>query len=302
MPTSVPRAPTRRALPSAVGGTSSSAGRPEQRARGDRGVRSTPMAGTYADLPGVRMWYLDTGGDGVPVVLLHPHTGTSETFADQLEAFSDAGFRAIAPDRRGSGHSVAIEDGSAQPGSLSEDLEALVAHLGLAPFHLVAVAGGAFAALDYAAWKPGRLLSLVAGATMGWIEEDEIRQFFSRIQIEGLRAPSPVSNLELSAGYRGAHPDGTRRWIEIETAARRPGAPTQPLREKNTYEKLRTITTPVLALAGGADLVSPPALMRLWAAQLPDVEFAVLPEAGHAISWEDPDRFNERVLSFIARH
>ena len=36
-----------------------------------------PARETYADLPGVRIWYRDTGGTGVPVVLLHATTGSS---------------------------------------------------------------------------------------------------------------------------------------------------------------------------------------------------------------------------------
>ena len=27
-----------------------------------------PMRETFAELPGVRLWYVDSGGDGVPVV------------------------------------------------------------------------------------------------------------------------------------------------------------------------------------------------------------------------------------------
>ena len=36
-----------------------------------------PARETYADLPGVRIWYRDTGGAGIPVVLLHATTGSS---------------------------------------------------------------------------------------------------------------------------------------------------------------------------------------------------------------------------------
>jgi hypothetical protein len=35
--------------------------------------------GAHAELPGVKLWFIDTGGAGEPVILLHPNTGTSET-------------------------------------------------------------------------------------------------------------------------------------------------------------------------------------------------------------------------------
>jgi pimeloyl-ACP methyl ester carboxylesterase len=242
----------------------------------------------------------DTGGTGIPIVFLHAQTGTSDSWENQLEFFAGAGYRAIAYDRRGSGRSVVIDDGTPQPGSMTEDLESLVSHLDLPPFHLVAVAGGAFGALDYAAWKPERLRSAVAAATAGPLAEPEIRQFFSRIMDPELRGSgTSAAFLELSAGYRGSDPLGTQRWIEIEEKAHERGERGQPLREATNYERLQTIVTPVLALGGDADLVAPPAVMRLWSAQIPGVEFDSIPEVGHSPAWEDPVGFNSRVLAFI---
>ena len=54
----------------------------------------------HADLPGVRLWYTDSGGDGVPVVLLHANTGNADGFQYNIPAFVEAGYRAIAFDRR----------------------------------------------------------------------------------------------------------------------------------------------------------------------------------------------------------
>jgi pimeloyl-ACP methyl ester carboxylesterase len=248
----------------------------------------------------VRLWYLDTGGAGDPVVFLHPHTGTSETFLPQLGGFSEAGYRAVAFDRRGSGRSERRDDTGPQPGSLAGDLDALLDHLGIGRAHLVAVAGGAFAGIDYAAWKPARVRCLVAGATMASIEEPDFLAFYARVQIPELLGLPHL--YELSPGYRGSDPAGVERWRAIESGAHRPDAERQELRTPNTYAKIATVSVPVLALAGGADLIAPPALMRLWTEHLPDVEFSVLPETGHAVSWEDPAAFNAIVLDFLRRH
>ena len=255
----------------------------------------------YADLPGVRLHYIDTGGGGPPVVLLHANTGTVAAWAPQIEPFAAAGFRVIALDRRGWGASVAQPASGAQPGTLAGDLDALADHLKLETFHLLGVAGGGFSALDYAAWKPQRLRSLVAAATSAQLAEAEIDAFRLRIEFDGFRK-LPPHHREIGPSYRGGNPVGVRRWIAIEHAARQPGAALQPLRTPNTYAKLAAITTPTLVVAGCADAVSPPAMMRMWAARIPHAEFALVPEAGHAVSWEQPQAFNALVLAFLARH
>jgi len=258
--------------------------------------------GAYARLPGVKLWFTDSGGVGVPIVLLHPNTGTVEIWEPQIKGFSQAGYRVIAFDRSGFGKSVADPASGAPPGSIAEDLHALVEHLNLEKFHLLGVAGGGFAALDYAAWHPERLSSLIVGGSTGAIADKEIADFIARIAIPEIRKQS-AHYRELGASYRGANPEGTRRWIEIDERSRQPGAPFQPpLRTPNTLAKIATIPTPTLVIAADADLLAPPALMRLWAGYLRHHEWAVIHDAGHAMAWEQPGAFNDKVLDFIRRH
>ena len=258
-------------------------------------------AANYAELPGVKLSFSDTGGSGVPFVLLHANTGNSEIWENQLSAFARAGYRVIAFDRRGWGKSLADPGSGPQPGTIAGDLDALADHLKLDKFHLLGVAGGGFAALDYAAWRPQRLRSLVIGASTGQIADREIADFAGRIEIPGIRQLPPVY-LEVAPSYRGANLEGTKRWREIEEHSRQAGAPNQPLRTPNTFAKIATITAPTLVIAADADLLAPPALMRVWAAHIKDHEWAVVPDAGHAMAWERPEVFNELVLGFVGRH
>ncbi len=257
--------------------------------------------GMTVDLPGVHLWVTDTGGTATPVVLLHANTGTSANWIEQNTAFAAAGYRVIAFDRRGWGNSTPDPATGPQPGSTTEDLHALVEHLGLERFHLVGVAGGGFVAVDYAAWQPARLRSVVAAATMLAVTDEPSREMFARLMTPEFRAMSAEFR-EVSPGYRAENPEGTARWVEIEQAAQRPGSPAQPLRTPNTYAKLDSITVPTLALMADADLIAPPALMRLWVAHVKHAEVAVVPEAGHSVAWEHPDTFNRMVLDFIKRH
>jgi pimeloyl-ACP methyl ester carboxylesterase len=258
-------------------------------------------SGAYAELPGVKLWFTDSGGAGIPIVMLHANTGTSAIWADQIASFSQAGYRAIAFDRRGWGKSMADPATGAQPGSVAGDLDALAEHLKLDKFHLLGVAGGGFVALDYAAWRPEKLRSLVIGASTGSVKDTAIAEFSARIEIPDIRK-LPAVYREVGPSYRGANPEGTKRWIEIEEHARQPDAVSQPLRTPNTFAKIETIRIPTLILAADADLLAPPALMRIWSAHLENHEWADVPDSGHAIAWEHPDVFNAKALEFVKRH
>ncbi len=261
---------------------------------------SQAAAGAHAQLPGVKLWFTDSGGDGAPLILLHPNTGNVDIWEFQVPAFAQAGYRVIAFDRRGWGNSVADPASGPQPGSIAGDLDALADYLKLGTFHLLGIAGGGFAALDYAASQPRRLRSLIVGASTGKFADAAVAEFIARIAIPDIRKHS-AHYREVGPSYRGANPDGVDRWIELERRSRRPDAVEQPLDTPNTFAKIATITAPTLVIAADADLLAPPALMRLWAAHLKHHEWAVMHDAGHAMAWEQPGAFNDKVLDFLRR-
>ena len=131
-----------------------------------------PAREAYADVPGVRIWYVDTGGSGLPVVFMHAATGSSRVWEHQMPAFTRAGYRVIAHDRRGWGRSV-IDPSGPQPGTAADDLQALMDHLGIDRIHLVGTAAGAIASLDFALSFPHRLRSLVVANSIGGVQDED---------------------------------------------------------------------------------------------------------------------------------
>ena len=255
----------------------------------------------YLSLPGVDLWFEDSGSPGIPVVLLHAASGTSECWVHQLPAFTAAGYRCIAYDRRTWGRSRPTDSGP-QPGYAGDDLHALVEALGLARFHLVGTAAGAIPALDYALTHPERVRSLVAANTIGGVQDAEYLEVQQGLRPQEIQA-LPVELRELGPSYRGTDPEGAARWLEIELASRPYGSiPAQPLREPITYRRLATMQVPTMILSGEADLLSPPALMRLLAEHIPASRFVSLPDAGHAGFWERPHVWNGLVLEFLDQH
>lgn len=251
-----------------------------------------------ADLPGVRLRYRDSGGSGAPLVLLHANTGTSASWAPQFDAFSAAGYRVIAFDRRGWGDSMANPATGPQPSSVAEDLDALAEHLRLPKFHLLGIAGGGFVALDYAAWRQDRLRSLIVAASTGAFSEPEMQRLTQNISFPGF-TQLPEAFREISPSFRAIHPELVAAWSHAQEAARQKDAPPQPLRTPNSFAKIAEIRLPMLAITAGADLLAPPTLMARWLRHIPQAEVVAIADAGHSVAMERPELFNHAVLTFL---
>ena len=264
---------------------------------------SAPARETYAEVPGARLWYRDTGGSGVPVVFLHAATGTTRNWEYQVPAVTAAGYRFVAYDRRGWGRS-SIDAAGTAPTTGADDLRALLGLLGIDRFHLVGTAGGAFVALDYALSFPQQLRSLVIANSIGGVQDEDFLALGRRLRPSPQFDALPPDLRELGPSYRAANPDGTSRWLELERASRPNGPlPTaQRMKNRLTFALMETITVPTLLLTGGADMYAPPAVLRLFAARVKGAGTLVVPDAGHSTYWEQPDIFNRAVLDFIRQH
>jgi pimeloyl-ACP methyl ester carboxylesterase len=255
----------------------------------------------YVDLPGVHLWYDDSGGPGVPVVFMHAASGTSESWVQQLPAFTSVGYRCVTYDRRDWGRSRPDPFGE-QPGCAGDDLRGLVDHLHLDRFHLVATAAGAPGALDFTLSHPERVRALVLADCTGGLQDADALDFQQRIRPPEIEA-LPVELREVGASYRGANPEGLRRWLQIERSTRPEGCTSRRQAPRNRLDgaHIAALRLPVLLLAGEADLITPPAYMRLLADRIPGSRLASVPEAGHAAFWEQPEVWNRLVLDFLAR-
>jgi pimeloyl-ACP methyl ester carboxylesterase len=236
------------------------------------------------------------------VVFLHAATGSSRVWESQIPAFTAAGYRFLAFDRRGWGR-TAIEPARPQPGTGADDLLGLLDLLGIGRVHLVGTAAGAFVALDFALSYPQRVRSLVIANTIGGVQDPDYLELGRRIRPPQFDALPPEFR-ELGPSYRAAQAEGTRRWMDLEKISRPSGppAPAQPMRNRVTFSLLETIKAPTLLLTGGADLYAPPPILRLFAARIKGSESIIVPEAGHSTYWEQPEVFNRAVLDFIGKH
>ncbi|MEU1511171.1 alpha/beta hydrolase [Streptomyces sp. NPDC005811] len=248
---------------------------------------------------GGSLWCWDTGGDGEAVVLLHPGSGSGESWPYQQPVLAGAGFRVIGYSRRGAYLSVAGT--RAEADTASGDLDTLADRLGLDRFHLSGSAAGGPVAVDYALSHEDRLLGLtVSGSIMG-IQDTAYQELTAALQPDPF-GDLPVDFKELGPSYRGGDPDGVAAWLAIHERARTADAFAQSLGHSITWAALETLRLPVQLITGDADLYSPPSVMRLNSGHLADVETHVVREAGHNPHWEQPAAWNRLLIHFLRRH
>jgi pimeloyl-ACP methyl ester carboxylesterase len=249
-------------------------------------------------VPGATLYFEDAGGDGVPVVFMHPASGSSQSWRFQREAFAERGYRSIIYDLRGWGRSRPASDAQ-DGGCMSDDLAALVQHLGLERFALIAAAYGGFGGLDYALRFPEKLFALVLSGTQAGIADPSYVALRERVVSAPIRA-LPLDLRELGPSYRTLDPDGVRQWQEVAHAA---GEPPASARQRTALQimlpMLPGLRLPTLLIAGGADLLAPPELMRTFARHIEGHKFVVFGEAGHCVHWEQPVAWNREVLEFL---
>ena len=254
---------------------------------------------SFAEIPGAKLGYWDTGGSGDPILMLHPASGSALIWLYQQPVFAKAGYRVIAYSRRNYYNSDSAP--ADNPGTGSGDLQEFANLLGLEKFHVVSSAAGGSVAADYALSHPERLLSLTVSSNNLAATQGYIADAAARMKLEAWDE-LPRWYRELGPSYRAINPAGVAKWTEINELSET-GRGARP-KQVNvvTPEKLETLRVPTLLMTGSADMFTPPSVQRLIARHIPDNELLVMPECGHSIYWERPDLFNRSVLDFIARH
>ncbi|WP_243726760.1 alpha/beta fold hydrolase [Actinocrispum wychmicini] len=257
-----------------------------------------PASEGFLDVPGARLWYWDTGGNGPAVVLVHPGSGSALSWPYQQPVFAKAGYRVIAYSRRGHYNSSPPAPGN--PGVGADDLQALVDHLRLRRFHLLGAALGGYFATDYALLHPERLLSLVILSSFMGISDPEYLRVTSLLRPPGF-SDMPHDFLELSPYYRAANETGARQWREIsDRSLGGHSVDSQLVSQPISWARLETLSVRTLLIGGDADLYLPPPILRMIVGHLPGCSTLVYGKAGHSANWERPVDFNRDVLKFLS--
>lgn len=263
------------------------------------------MTSTMARVDGGEVRAEDSGGDGPPLVLLHPGVGDSRFWAPVLPALT-AAYRVIRYDARGFGRSPAPTVKYA----LYDDLDAVLGHFGL---DRVAVAGcsqGGAAGLVLAVERPERVAALVllCPGVPGypWADEPGLANE-SELDAEHDRAVA-AADVDALAAYMGkiwaAGTGGITPEVleQLRSAARaelaigdleQPGPP--------VWDRLEAVSVPASLVVGDADY--PPLVKagKLAAARIPGCELTVVPGMDHLPALREPGLVTEVITRTLAR-
>lgn len=246
------------------------------------------------------------GGAGPTVLMLHGIGGGHLAFAPQVETFASAGYRAVAWDMPGYGHSAPIEPYTFK--GLAQSCIQLIETLKCASVILLGHSMGGMVAQEVVARRPelvSRLILCGTSPAFGKPDGDWQREFVaqrtapldageSMAQLAERLVPQMVGPGSLPEGVRlathcmGMVPAATyRRALEcIVTFDRR--------------QNLANIHVPTLLLAGEHDRNAPPAVMKKMAEAIAGSTYFEMKGVGHLQNLEAPDDFDALVLNFLA--
>jgi len=250
-------------------------------------------------------------GDGPAVTLLHGFTQSGRSWREVI-ATMPAGWRWIVPDLRGHGETRLQPGAPCTMDACTADLEMLWDHLGIDRTHLVGYSMGGRLALNVAARRPERLISLLTiGAHAGL--EGEAREsrrqgdeaLAQRIEKDGLEAfINYWTALPLFAGLerRGpsfiaqVHAERMRNTTAgLAASLRGMGAgEMEPL-----WDQLGRVTLPSTFVAGQLDHGYVASARRL-ASIVPNSRVEIVLRAGHAVHQERPEAFGRVLAAHLA--
>jgi non-heme chloroperoxidase len=260
----------------------------------------------------------DSGGNGRPVVLIHGWPLSAQAWEPQVSVLQEAGFRAVAYDRRGFGHSDKPESGYSYD-TLADDLERVMSQCGLQNVTLVGFSmGGGEVARYVARHGESRLRSVVFAAAvppylMKTVDnpegpltpekaqekkhalEQDRNAFFDQFTQNFFSANGALQVTEAQRSEAVA--------ICQKSAQHAALACMDSFSNTDFREDLKKLTVPTLVIHGDADAIVPieGSGLRTHHA-VPHSQLVTVAGAPHGLNVSHAKAFNEALLSFLQAH
>lgn len=257
----------------------------------------------HADVNGQRIYFEDSGGAGLPLVLAHGLLMDHEMFAPQVAAFGDR-YRVITWDARGHGLTEAARADFSY-WDTAEDLRGLLDQLGIQRAVIGGMSQGGFASLRFALRYPDRVIGLVLLNTQAGQEDPEAQpRYEMMIDVWETEGPTDTIAEAVAATIIGggrpespywmakwkARPRGEARWIFRTLVTR-----------DDLTGRLGEIRAPALVVHGEEDIAIEMPRAEALAAGLPCARPLVrVPGAAHAANLTHPEPVNEAIAGFLS--
>ena len=257
----------------------------------------------------------DTGGTGRPVVLIHGWPLSGEAWKEQLPAIADAGYRAVAYDRRGFGRSDK-PSGGYDYATLADDLESLLDELDLTGVTLVGFSmGGGEVARYVSRHGEQRVRSVVfAAAVPPYLQrtpdnpDGPLTQELADEMESSLKADRDAFFQDFTTKFFSAGDE-----LKVSESQRQEAvalchqsdqdaalACMESFGTTDFRDDLTKITVPTLVIHGDSDGIVPleGSGARTHAA-VADSQYVVVEGAPHGFNVSHADAFNQALLSFL---
>ncbi|MCD6078738.1 MAG: beta-ketoadipate enol-lactone hydrolase (3-oxoadipate enol-lactonase)-like protein, partial [Ramlibacter sp.] len=246
-----------------------------------------------------------TLGGGPTVLMLHGIGGGHLSFAPQVETLAVAGYRAVAWDMPGYGHSAPIEPYTFK--GLAQSCVQLIESLQSKSVILVGHSMGGMVAQEVVARRPDLVSRLVLCGTspaFGKPDGDWQREFISQ-RTAPLDAGKSMADLAETLVPQmvgpGSLPEGVR--LATHCMGMVPAATYRRALECIvTFDRranLANINVPTLLIAGEHDRNAPPSVLKKMAETIPRSTFIEMKGIGHLQNLEAPDEFDGMLLNFL---
>lgn len=265
--------------------------------------------GDFLPVVGGRLYFeVDGPPDGPALTLIHAGVANLRMWDEHVPVFVEAGYRVIRYDTRGFGRTESDD----VPFSNREDLRQLLDHLGVGRTALAGLSRGGTIALDFALERPGRVSSLVIGATSpsGFdYPEPELDPVWAEMErLENAEDWDAVVELETELWTDGhgqradrVAPDVRERmrvWDRDNYRGQGHGKP-QPL-DPPAVGRLAEVHVPTLVVWGDLDVPGVLAGSEAMATAIRGARRHVFQAAAHMVNLEQPATFERLVLDFLA--
>jgi pimeloyl-ACP methyl ester carboxylesterase len=271
-------------------------------------------------LSGFEMAY-DDDGRGPAVMLLHGFPLDRSMWREQIDFLSAHGFRAVAPDLRGLGESVAqtsvCETSPVNHrlksvplttmDEMARDGAALLDDLRIDSAVICGLSMGAYVAFEFAHLFPSRVLALVlAGARAQGPDDAEKRSREEKAQqvlVEGMSGLAGGIVPQMLAAKTLVEKPGVvervRRMIAGTNAAGAAAAQRGMAARRDYSPDLARINAPTLIIAGSDDAVRKPDDAEFIHHRIRNSRREIIDNAGHLMNMEQPKVFNRALLNFL---
>ncbi|HUK10375.1 MAG TPA: alpha/beta hydrolase [Stellaceae bacterium] len=254
--------------------------------------------------------YYEIRGSGPGLVFAHGLGGNHLSWWQQVPHFA-ARYTCVTFSHRGFALSR-LDPAGRGCDAFGADLAALVQHLELKDVTLVCQSMGGWSGIDYALSAGNRVRALVLASTSGRIDYARVGGADAeRLRRWNEAAPQRLAGLQsrgiqVALGERGAREQPALHYLYQQIEALTPSEVRERMRREILAardlppERLRDLAVPLLYIVGDEDVVFPADAAEPLARCSRNARVERVPEAGHSVYFERPQRFNAIVEGFLS--